>query len=262
MNKLFFLSGLPRSGSTLLGSILSQHPEIQVTPTSPLSDLLCLTDENFTKFDVQYTYDKENITKNIYSSILNNFYSHIEKPYVIDKHRAWPRNVFPLKKFLSYTPKIIATNRRISEVVTSYISLIEKNKTENNFVDQMLMSQGKTISIDNRVECLWRDYISDPYQSMVYGLKNYSENIHIVDYNEFIENPQEELNKIYFFLEIDGYSHNFDNIYNWCKEDKDAAWGIEGLHDIRPKLGRTNRPPEEVIGEENTRMLDNFNIQI
>ena len=78
MKSLYFLSGLPRSGSTLLGSILSQHPEIQSTPTSPLADLLCVIDEGFSKLDLQYTYDKENIQYNTYSSLLNNFYNHIK----------------------------------------------------------------------------------------------------------------------------------------------------------------------------------------
>jgi len=73
MKTLFFLSGLPRSGSTLLGSILSQHPELQATPTSPLADLLCWIDQGFTKLDIQYTYDKEQIQYNTYSSILETF---------------------------------------------------------------------------------------------------------------------------------------------------------------------------------------------
>jgi len=75
MKTLFFLSGLPRSGSTLLGSILSQHPELQATPTSPLADLLCWIDDGFTKLDIQYTYDKQQIQYNTYNSILENFYN-------------------------------------------------------------------------------------------------------------------------------------------------------------------------------------------
>ena len=52
MKTLYFLSGLPRSGSTLLGSILSQHSKLQATPTSPLADLLCWIDEGFSKLDI------------------------------------------------------------------------------------------------------------------------------------------------------------------------------------------------------------------
>ena len=109
MKTLYFLSGLPRSGSTLLGSILSQHPKLQSTPTSPLADLLCWIDNGFSKLDLQYTYDKEQITYNTYHSILSNFYNHIEKPCILDKHRGWCKNVSSIEKFLHQKPKIIAT---------------------------------------------------------------------------------------------------------------------------------------------------------
>ena len=259
MKTLYFLSGLPRSGSTLLGSILSQHPKLQATPTSPLADLLCWIDEGFSKLDIQYTYDKENITYNTYHSILSNFYNHIEKPCILDKHRGWCKNVSSIEKFLHQKPKIIATNRRISEVLASYIILIEKNKTDN-FVDAHLRREGKPITTSNRIECLWKNYVSDPYQSLVYGLQHHSQNIHLVNYKNLTENPQETIEKIYEFLEIESYEHDFSNILNTCSEDKDAAWGIENLHKIRPSLKRTSPPPEEIIGDENVRFYDKFNI--
>ena len=260
MKTLFFLSGLPRSGSTLLGSILSQHPELQATPTSPLADLLCWIDEGFTKLDIQYTYDKQQIQYNTYNSILENFYNHIEKPYILDKHRGWCKNVPSIEKFLNQTPKIIATNRRISEVLSSYILLIQRNNEADNFVDARLRREGKEINTDNRIECLWKNYVCDPYESLVYGLTHNRENIHLVDYNDLTQKPERELNKIYDFLGLETHTHDFSSILNTCKEDKDYEWGIDNLHQIRPKLQRTSPPPEEVIGEENTKLYDKFNI--
>jgi hypothetical protein len=181
---------------------------------------------------------------------------------VIDKHRAWPRNVNSVKKFLGKDPKIICTNRRISEVIASYITLIKKNNQQDNFVDNYLRSIGKEITLDNRVECLWRNYISDPYESTVFGLSNFRSNIHLVDYNNLTNDPQKELEKIYNFLQIESFDHDFNNILNTCAEEKDAAWGLENLHKIRSKLGRTNLPPEEVIGKENTDLFDKFNINL
>ncbi len=40
MKKIYFLSGLPRSGSTVLAAILSQNPSIHATSTSNLLDTL------------------------------------------------------------------------------------------------------------------------------------------------------------------------------------------------------------------------------
>ena len=259
MKTLYFLSGLPRSGSTLLGSILSQHSKLQATPTSPLADLLCWIDEGFSKLDIQYTYDKDNIQYNTYHSILLNFYNHIDKPCILDKHRGWCKNVSSIEKYIHQKPKIIATNRRISEVLASYIILLEKNGTDN-FVDAHLRRDRISITTTNRIECLWKNYVSDPYQSLVYGLQHHSQNIHLVDYNYLIENPENEVKKIYEFLEIESHKHDFSNILNTCAEDKDDAWGIDNLHQIRPKLQRTSPSPEEIIGEENVKLYDKFNI--
>ncbi len=259
MKKLYFLSGLPRSGSTLLGSILSQHPKIQSTPTSPLADLLCHIDFGFSKANIHYTYDKNNIQYNTYNSVLENFYNHIEKPCILDKHRAWCDNVPSIKKFLNQKPKIIATNRRISEILSSYIILLEKNQSDN-FIDAHLRKEGKLITTNNRIECLWKNYISETYSTVIYGIHNHAENIHIVNYSDLIENPNQTTSKIYEFLEIEDCKHNFSNIVNSCSEDKDSAWGMEDLHKIRPKLGKTSPPPEEIIGEENVKLYDKFNI--
>ena len=40
MNNLFLLSGLPRSGSTLLGTLLNQNPLIYTTHTSSFVEIL------------------------------------------------------------------------------------------------------------------------------------------------------------------------------------------------------------------------------
>jgi sulfotransferase len=260
MKTLFFLSGLPRSGSTLLGSILSQHPEIQATATSPLADLLCLIDEGFSKIDLQYTYDKEKVQYNTYNSILENFYNHIDKPYILDKHRGWPKNIKSIEKFLHQSPKIIATNRRISEILASYILLIRRNNEADNFIDAHLRRDGKQITTDNRIDCLWKNYLSEAYETLVYGLTHNRDNIHLIDYNDLVQYPEKELSKVYNFFGVSNTTNNLSNIYNTCAEDKDYAWGIDNLHKIRTKLERISPPPEEVIGEENVKFYDQFNI--
>jgi sulfotransferase len=260
MKTLFFLSGLPRSGSTLLGSLLNQHPEIYATPTSPLADLLCLLDTNFNHLDLQYTYEKEKILYNTYHSVMNNFYNHVPKKYIFDKHRGWPKNVDSIKKFYNNSPKILATYRSIPEVLSSFITLIEKTNQYDNFVDNKLRENNIEINNSNRAEYLWRFYVSDPYQSLIYGLKNFREHIHLINYNDLIQTPEKEMEKIYEFLEIESYSHNFLSIVNTCGEDKDSAWGLDGLHNIRTKLEKTSKPPEEVIGKENVKLYNLFNI--
>lgn len=259
---IFFLSGLPRSGSTLLGSILGQNPKITVTPTSPLLDLMCYTNESFQKLNSTYTFDYKTVSDNIYKGILENFYNNVNTEIVIDKHRGWPRNIVPINQYVTSDPKIICTYRNISEVITSYIVLIENDKSKINFIDEALKERHLSITTENRAKILWNNYISDPYESTVYGIKNCRKNIHFVSYNELTSNPKNCLSKIYKFLGIDDYLHEFDNIINFCGEDKDYAWGVNGLHDIRSKLEKKSVDPVKVLGSYLAGYYDQFNLNI
>lgn len=259
---VFFLSGLPRSGSTLLASLISQNPDFTVTPTSPLLDLLCFVDEAFLKLDKTYTYDKKTITSNIYKALVPAYYEHIKNKYVLDKHRGHPRNVIPHKMFVTDNPKIICTLRPIAEIITSYITLIENNKQDNNFVDNRLRELGQKINTSNRAEVLWKEYISDPYMSLTHGLKHHRENIHLVDYDKLVNNPDEELAKIYEFLNVEKYKkHQYKNIKNTAAEDKDFAWGLDNLHKIRPALEKKSVNPKDVLGAFLTSQYSEFDIK-
>lgn len=260
MKTLYFLGGLPRSGSTLLGSLLNQHPDIYVSPTSPLGDVVSDIEKSFNRLDEQFTFDRQNISYNVYSSVLANFYNHIPKPIVLDKHRFWGKNLDTVQQFLSNEPKIVATYRSIPEVLTSYISLIERSKHYDNFIDNHLREDNLPITNNNRAECIWRYYVSPSYESMVYGIKKYPEWIHLVEYNSLVNNPTEELNKIYEFLKIPPHENQLNNIENACGEQKDDMWGLRGLHDIRPNLSKISQNPIDVIGEENVKLYSKFDL--
>lgn len=257
VKKIHFLSGLPRSGSTLLGSVLAQNHEVHVTPTSPVLDLLCATNDAFLKLKQKYTYDY-NIDAEIYKAIISTFYSQFKEPIIIDKHRGWPRNVLPARAFVVSEPRIICTYRPISEVITSYIVLMNKNS--DNFVDNVLKGKRIPITIENRAKCLWEEYISDPYESLKFGIKNYNDCVHLVDYNEIISNPHGVLDGIYNFIGLDSAKHDFGNIRNACAEDKDEAWGLKDLHTIRPMLNKVSVHPHSILGPFLSSHYDQFNI--
>jgi hypothetical protein len=116
MENLFFLSGVARSGSTILGSILNQNPSIHVSPTSPLMDLFCLTELDYKNMEIQYTYDKESSIDNLHKVLAPTFYQHIE--YVPIQFHCEPRqqcckiNLYnELKKYKKY----FITNYNVTE---------------------------------------------------------------------------------------------------------------------------------------------------
>lgn len=262
MKTIHFLSGLPRSGSTLLGSLLSQNPQITATPTSPLLDLLCYTNESLNKINSSYTFDFEGLSSSVYKSLIESFYGQYKTDVVFDKHRGWPKNVVPAKMFVSQKPRILVTVRPISEIITSYIKLIVSNDQKDNFVDNELRRMGITVTTESRAKILWENYISDPYGSTKHGIENHADCIHLVEYESLVVDPKSVMDGIYDFIGMERYGgHDFERIENVCAETKDRAWGLDGLHDIRPRLGKTSSKPSDVIGGFLSSFYDQYNLK-
>lgn len=248
MKQMFFLSGIARSGSTLLGSILNQNPDIHVSPTSPLMDIFCLTEEAYNKVETQYTFDKKTTLDNLQQHIPHSFYANVNKPYIIDKHRGWPRNVRQIKAHITDNPKIICTYRPLAENICSFLKLIDKDP--NNSVDRELRELGLPCDTYHRAMKLWYNYSSDPYESLKYGLEHHRKNILIVNYDDIINDIENQLDRIYTFLEIPKYQHSYSNISNTCGEQKDDAWGFKDLHIIRNTISKTSIDPTTILSRD------------
>lgn len=250
---------MQRSGSTLLSCLLNQNPQIFATKTSPLLDILSSCEKTLKDVYGQYTFDYDEKNKNLILGILNSFHLSEDTPIIIDKHRGWIGAIDLIKEI--YKPKIICTNRSVPEVITSFIKLIEKNNSLNNSIDKALRNNGLPISINNRAEYIFHNFVNNPRQGIISALKENRDYIHVVEYNDLVNSPRETISKIYEFLGIDQFEHNFDCIENTCKEEKDLAWGIENLHEIRSRLQKTSTPPEEVLGKELTEYYRQFDIK-
>jgi len=254
-----FMSGLPRSGSTVLCSLLNQHPQVHATATSPLLDFLCMSQDNLNRLDLQYTYDRKQIEPNIYRALMDNFYRHVDRPVVIDKHRAWVKNLGMAGSVSGVEPKCLCTVRDVAEVMASYLRLIEKSEG-NNFIDQELTRQGLPLTRDGRLKLLWENYVLDGVRSVGVGLFNYRPNILLVDYARLIAESSTVMSEIHEFLGLENHDYDFDRIEDTCVEQKDAdGWGLPGLHDIQPELRRYSSSAEDMIGSEAASFYRRFN---
>ena len=86
--------------------------------------------------------------------------------------------------------------------------------------------------------------------------------MYIVEYDDLVSNPKRILKEIYEFLELEPCKdHQFDNIHNYCAEEKDQAWGLRNLHDIRKNLGKTSKAAKDVLGAFLESHYNQFNLQ-
>lgn len=245
MKNFYFLSGLPRSGSTLLSSILNQNPEVYSGPNSPMCGMMVNLERSILASEQYNAWPKPHVIPATICGVLENYYSDIDKPNIIDKSRSWStkENFGTLLRNFPYDPKVILTVRSINEILASFMYMVHQNPQSNSFIDQEIemLQQFYYYRHPDEIRC---DHLMRPkgmIDESLYGiayamLEENRQFFHLVEYDDLVYKPQETMNEIYNFLGLDSFSHNFNDIKNIVPED-DKIYGLQGLHDIRPKLG-------------------------
>lgn len=259
--KFYFMAGMPRSGSTLLISILNQNPILYGTPTSPLLDLLFLNEMAWRKCPSVIANPMPVQLESISEAIINGCWEHVPQQIIIDKHRAWGRNLRAIEYIFKTKPKLIITVRDIPSVLASFMRLLRNSKQSPNYIDQILLDRRIPLNDDNRVDVLWNDFVFDPWHSFKTAYETDKTSLLLVDYDRLMVDKENVMKEVYQFLELPYFSHDFNNIQNESKDDDLMAWGLEDLHTIRPKLEKTAKSPQEVLGEKIYTKYYNMNLE-
>lgn len=259
MSKLFyFMAGLPRSGSTLLSSILNQNPRFYSGPSSPVLGAMYALENNFTSNELYEGYPKPEQVNKIIGSVIENFYSDISNPIVIDKNRAWTARVPYIEGYIKQQAKIIVPVRSVDEILASMLTMIHRNPFQEgqariNFVDEQLVKNNIPINDTNRCYHLLNlgGIVHDSLDAIMRGFtENFRDRMHFVDYNDLIDNPQKELDKIYEFLGEEVYEHTFDTLTNQNRENDLNTYGLSDMHNVRSVLKKTSESPSSVLPPE------------
>jgi sulfotransferase len=259
MNKSFyFIAGLPRSGSTLLSSILNQNPRFYSGPSSPVLGAMFALESNFNDNELYYGYPKPDQVKELIGSVPHHFYSDVEKPVVFDKNRAWTARVPYIEHYIGQKAKIIVPVRRIDEILASILTMIHRNPFEEgqpriNFVDEQLVKNNIPINDVNRCLYLLNDggIVYESLNAVLEGFKqDVRDRMHFVDYNDLVDDPDKVLDDIYDFLDEEPYEHKFKKLTNEHRENDLETYGLSDMHEVRSKLKKTSISPSSVLPEE------------
>ena len=226
MNKtLHFLSGIPRSGSTVLAAILNQNPMTHVSTTSGLVHALDglantwhsagLLNENDPK--------REKLAQTMRGCI-DAFYEDTDKPVIIDKSRGWPipQIMGAMSQVLNRQCKVIATVRPVPDCMASFVRVAKPADLDE------FMYSGQLA-----------DHLKAAYLSLEAGYQAMPENFLFVEYDKLLADPRAELARIHEFLELPKYDYDFSNIDgSSVKEDDENLHGYAGMHDVKPVLAK------------------------
>jgi len=221
------LSGLPRTGSTLLSAILSQNPEIHTEGNSAVCQLM---------WDMQgsiYGTCNEQLAASnrldtgigLIKNIPNIYYKDITASTVIDKCRSWtlPDNMAMLNKYFQHKPKVLVLERPLIEIVRSFVALRQANKYQGDPEEGLLDT--------------WSEPIMRSYEGVKWAKANNNGEFLFVQYDDLLHNTKGVIEKIYKFCELESFKHDFNNIVNKHPEN-DEVYGMLGQHDIRPTINK------------------------
>ena len=248
--KLHFISGLPRSGSTVLSSILNQNPDIYVTPTSPMLNVAVkMQDEWADDPTVKANYKElEPQINNLTRAILPAFWEHRPEPIIIDKGRGWAKNMPTVNKIFGEKIKVVVITRDLPSIMASWLTIIRKQP--NCYIDQEIMKKGFQPTDENRMAEMWFNMVQDCIEGVQRIKKDVPDQILEVTYDQIVSNPKQVLLDIEQFLNLPHFDYDFEHIENDTNDDDLTAWGFDGLHTIRPKLEKTSKDPREILGDE------------
>jgi len=250
---IHYLSGLPRSGNTVLSALLNQNPQIFSSPISPLSQIMyktemeCVSSENFVR-NPDYI-GLNNLLKNM----PHNYYGHIKEKIIFDREKSWttPNNLNRLINFVNPNPKIIFTVRSTLDILKSFIlqsnnhSFLEENMKSNDYFPSYYLTKNDAICeyIMTSTHLMGKSLLA-LHNALKPENKKY---VHFVDYNNLINTPKDTMTNLYEFLEIDYFNHDFYNIKSLETNNDTAANLPQTLHEVHPVLKHYSPPIEEVL---------------
>ena len=204
--KLFFLVALPRSGNTLLASIINQNPNVVCTANSITLEIM--KDLHLLKnTDVFLNYPDHKSLDNVLDVVYDNYYKDWTHQYIIDRGPVMtPDNFALMQKHFKQPFKCIVLVRDLLDVLASFMKWYTENPDAfpnryncKNDEEKLSMLMNKEGGIAKELEAIKNAY-------------NYPQICHFVKYDDLVTQPQEEIKKIYTFLEIPQFDHLFQDL--------------------------------------------------
>jgi sulfotransferase len=242
-----FVSGLPRSGSTLLSAILLQNPRFHAGMTSPVGALFSGILEQCSAGSEYGAVLDIDMRRRLLRGLFDSYYADkADKPVIFDTNRQWCARL-PALKDLFPKARTIACVRNVAWVMDSLERLYRANPFENTklFGDaaerNSVYSRCETLAQHNRLV----GYAWTALKEAYYGEN--ADSLLIVDYDLLSQAPERVMRLVYDFIGEPWFDHDFNSLA-YDAPEFDQALGLSGLHKVKARVAlesrRTILPPD------------------
>jgi sulfotransferase len=230
-----------------------QNPEIYSTPTSGVIEFLLTARTLYTTGDAFKAQDPNEMQKAFQGFCKEGLYGYFnsltDRPYAIDKSRAWLGN-YRFSNFIEPNPKIIVMVRDLRGIFAS----MEKNYRKNPHKDPQIVNgaQLKNMNTNTRLDHFSVSPPVGPALEWLYDSiqQGYDKNVLFIRFEDFTRNPEAEMKRVYNYLELPYFQHDFNNVEQLTHEN-DVIHGIFGDHQIKPKIEPLVEDYVDILGYHN-----------
>jgi hypothetical protein len=242
---LIFLVGFPRSGHSLLGSILQQNKEITATSqlfTSTMFDNLV----NFKLSEIFVSYPDHDSANNLIENCFDLYFKNWKQKHILQRTTLTPDIITRILEYYPNTKiKFVILERDVLEVLASIIKWSKKEPTA--YINSYRELENDYLKCKFLMDP--RSFIRAEEATMKYLKEKQSKNSLFIDFYKLTKNPKKEIDRLYKFLNIKNFKHDFNNLKQFKPNNisyNDLMLG-KNLYKIYPKIKPAKKYAAKVL---------------
>jgi sulfotransferase len=246
-SRVHLISGLPRSGSTVLSAILRQNPRFSAAVTSPVVSLVAGVQPKMSGSSEFSTFFDDERRSVILKGLFESYYANIPTNHVVfDTNRLWTGKLSLLNELYPQA-RVICCVRELGWIIDSVERMLRKNPLQPSRVFDYKAGS----SLYSRIETLMNS------ENGLIGLawsclreawfSHHSAKLIVINYDSLVTNPLPVMQRLYQELGETWYEHDFQNLH-YDEPEYDALLGMPGMHRVSSKVEPQRReaciPPD------------------
>jgi sulfotransferase len=244
--RIHFISGLPRSGSTLLEGILRQNPRFHAAISGPMAEMFTSLLRSMSGFNDASIFISDDQRKRVLRALFEAYYADLaEGSLIFDTSRAWC-SLLPALAELFPNARVVCCVRNPAWILDS----IERHVQRNAFATQRMFSHDSRGNVYTRVEALTG---KDGFVKKAIGslrqawFSEFASRLIAIRYESLAQEPEATISRLYDALDETRYAHDFNHV-EYDEPQFDANMGLPGFHrvsgPVKADVRETILPPE------------------
>jgi sulfotransferase len=244
---IHFISGLPRSGSTLLAAILRQNPRFHAGMMSPVGSLFSALLREMSQANEAAVFIDDTQRAAILRALFDAYYLRIHPHKVVfDTNRVWCARL-PALAALFPRARVIACVRDVPWILDSIERLVRRNRFEPSGIFKFDPSG----TVYSRLEALGSGtgmvgFAWNALREACFG--EHADRLILLTYETLTADPARALAAVYDFIGEPPFAHDFVHVSYDEAREFDARLGTPGLHEVAPVVRHVPRrsvlPPD------------------